>query len=229
MLEYLNTKVLYILRGVKNLIFPPICIICQNEYFKRNVPICEKCLNKLSYLPQDILLKKSVAKHLDELSITFVFDKHYQKIVHHLKYKEYRSLGYLIGQMIAKKNSISKINLKNCIIIPIPLHPIKYRERGFNQADLLAKGFSDEMGVALNKKVLKRVKNTQSQTKLSKQERKENMAGAFKARGIDDNFNSVILIDDVYTTGATMDAAAKSLKSVGVKKVAGIASAAPRS
>jgi len=215
--------------GLQSLLFPPICLICDQEFFTDEIPICRQCLNKLSILPENILLKKKIPDNLDSLSITFLFDQHYQKIVHYLKYSEYQCIGNKIGQLIADHLSHNDLPGNNTAVIPVPLHPIKYRERGYNQAKLITAGFCDQTGFLQNNNILKRIKNTRSQTKLTKKERKENMREAFQVKILPPDTENIILIDDVFTTGATMEAAAAALKSAGIKKVMGVASAAPAS
>jgi ComF family protein len=215
--------------GLQSLLFPPVCLICDQDYFTDKIPICKECLNKLSLIPKNILLKKKIPDNLDSLSITFLFDSHYQKIVQYLKYSEYQCIGNKIGQLIADRMQHIALPGSNTYVIPVPLHPIKYRERGYNQAKLIASGFCDWTGFLQNNNILKRIKNTRSQTKLTKKERKENMKEAFQVKTLPPDTENIILIDDVFTTGATMEEAAAALKLAGVKKVMGIASAAPAS
>jgi len=229
LLSNLRNKTLGLFRGIRDLVFPPLCIICKKEYFREYIPICKNCIDQLTYLPENIRQKKSCADNLSELYITFLFDNNYKKLIHFLKYKEYRSIGHRIGELVAEKIGEKRFNSAKIVAIPIPLHPIKYRERGYNQARLIARGLSQVTGIPNRPNLLKRVKNTKSQTKLSKKERKNNMADAFQASRFDSNSKEIILIDDVYTTGATMDSAAKALKAVGYKNITGIASAAPPS
>ncbi|HMA62084.1 MAG TPA: ComF family protein [bacterium] len=214
-------------RGLQNLIFPPVCIVCDNKFTSKKIPVCDNCLRGLAPIPETIRSKKDVPQSLDDLKITFLFNKHYRALVHYLKYKEYQSLGHLIGRKIAHKLTLS--DLVNSVVVPIPLHPIKYRTRGYNQARLISKGLADQAGLKINRHILKRVKNTQSQTTLTKQERRENMKNAFQVTDEQHDIKKVILVDDVFTTGSTMDSAARTLKKAGVKTVIGVASAAPAS
>ena len=109
---------------------------------------------------------------------------------------------------------------KNVIIVPIPLHKIRIRERGYNQSALLCKAIATETGFIIDERVLKRVRYTQSQTKLNAIARQKNMQNAFTVTDKEKIRNkTIILVDDVITTGATMNACAKELKKYGAKTV----------
>lgn len=223
----LGNKFADMARGLQNLVFPPVCIVCDNKISSEKVPICSSCLSGLAPLSKTIRSKKDVPESLDDLKIAFLFNEHYRAIVHYLKYKEHQSIGHLIGRKMA--GILTLPDLVNSVVVPIPLHPIKYRTRGYNQAWLISKGLADQAGLEINRHIIKRVKNTQSQTTLTKKERRKNMKDAFQVTDDRHDIKKVILVDDVFTTGSTMDSAARILKKSGVKTVIGVASAAPAS
>ena len=106
------------------------------------------------------------------------------------------------------------------MIVPVPLHSLKKREREFNQADRLAKYLSNAIGVPMDTSILKRVEPTQSQTRLSRTERAENVKKAFALRAsVDLKGMHIILIDDILTTGATTSACAGVLRKAGAAKI----------
>jgi ComF family protein len=108
------------------------------------------------------------------------------------------------------------------IAIPIPLHPQKQRQRGFNQAELIAKGFCARTGIGLNRSLL-RTKATDAQFQLTPADRQQNLLDAFQLKaGHKLQGRSIVLIDDIYTTGATINAASQALKTAGIN-VVGIA------
>ncbi|HIL72286.1 MAG TPA: ComF family protein [Verrucomicrobia bacterium] len=101
-------------------------------------------------------------------------------------------------------------------VVPVPLHGLKLREREFNQAERLAVSLSDNFGISVKNKLLIRVKDTESQTRLTKKERKSNVSGAFLVPlEVSVIGRNILLIDDVFTTGSTTDECAKALKSAG--------------
>lgn len=106
------------------------------------------------------------------------------------------------------------------VIVPVPLHALKEREREFNQAEILAWHLSAATHIPLNTKLLRRVSSTMTQTRLTKQQRAANVRGAFATRrGVKLNGERVVLVDDVFTTGATTNACAQALRSAGAGEV----------
>lgn len=141
----------------------------------------------------------------------FLFTATLREIIHHLKYADRVSLARPLGD--ALKECLQREEFSGELIIPVPLHRSRERERGFNQAELIAA----RLGRPVARRILRRRKNTPSQTGLSRNERKRNLAGAFEVRG--EVRGSVIVVDDVYTTGATMNEIARTLKRAGASRV----------
>ncbi len=142
----------------------------------------------------------------------------YDKIIHHFKYRKKTNLAILLGRAMA---SIIKSDhyLKDVdIIVPVPLFWWKNLRRGYNQAALLSEIISQECSIKMNN-ILKRIKNTKSQTKLKEEKRRKNVLNAFvlQNNGIKDKI--VLLVDDVMTTGATINECARVLKNAGAEKV----------
>jgi ComF family protein len=128
-----------------------------------------------------------------------------------LKYSDRVSLAKPLGDIL--KKYLERENFTGDCVIPIPLHRSRERARGFNQAELIA----SRLGRPMHTRVLRRRKNTISQTGLTRNQRQHNLSAAFEVRG--EIRGNVILIDDVYTTGSTMNEAARTLKRAGVKRV----------
>ena len=106
------------------------------------------------------------------------------------------------------------------LVVPVPLHPRKARERGFDQSAILASGLSRKTGIPLGKRALSRVRYTETQTRLKRPERRENIGGAFSAPAPDRvRGASILLVDDVYTTGATVNECAATLMKAGAENV----------
>ena len=141
-----------------------------------------------------------------------------------LKYDGHRSIGNLYGEMLAASwlQSLPLDSSTKLIVIPIPLHPEKLASRGFNQAELIARSFCQVIGAKLDLS-LQRTRSTVAQFGLSKAARQENVAGAFSlVHSSLKPGDSVLLIDDIYTTGSTVRSAALGLRSIGVN-VRGVA------
>jgi len=223
-----------------SLIFPKQCINCK----KIGSYLCDDCFSYLSFDTQGLCVvcnrasinslthPRCVARYsIDGVFSSISYKGVAKKLVYQFKYKPYLSdlnnlLIDLFFEGIIQNEVFSNIyqNLKiDPILVPIPLYSSKLKSRGYNQAEILAKG----LGKKLNLKVLnclKRVKKTFSQVGLSQKERKENISGAFStdSRIAMLEYSSVFLVDDVFTTGSTLNEAAKTLKKTGIKSVWGL-------
>lgn len=145
-----------------------------------------------------------------------------------LKYDHQPQLARPLGQWLAQAWLSSKVSHSQLTVVPIPLHPVKQQRRGYNQAALLARSFCDYTGLPLRCQGLERLRQTQAQFGLSISEREQNLAQAFRlGRGFSKHCpaQSVLLLDDIYTTGATARAAIKTLQGSGIP-VEGLVTAA---
>ncbi|MCG2686563.1 ComF family protein, partial [Candidatus Parcubacteria bacterium] len=153
-------------------------------------------------------------------------DKVLQDAIHKFKYNFARELAEPLSKLMIKK--ITELNteliheLKNFVILPVPLHQRRLAWRGFNQAELLAQAVAQEFGLQINNNLLIRKKYTSPQVKLKSKDRNKNIQGAFEIKS-NLIFKNILLIDDVITTGATMNEIARILKNNGAKKVFGLA------
>lgn len=157
---------------------------------------------------------------IDRMSAPFWYQGKVIKIVESFKYGGVKGLASFISQEMADYlQEFPDIDY----LVPIPLHPVRKRERGFSQTELLSRKLSLYSGIPLLNALI-RVKNTKSQTILGKAERKENLKNAFSLNPKNKfkEGSNMILIDDVLTTGSTMAEAAKVLKKGGAKKVYGL-------
>jgi competence protein ComFC len=146
-----------------------------------------------------------------------------QGIVHSLKYRNKRSLAKRLGKIMAE--AVAMPSLPEAII-PVPLHPARKRERGYNQSELLAREVGSHLGLPVMNRALKRIKNTPSQTGLRREKRLENVKGAFRVRETDAvKGRTVLLVDDVTTTGATLEACGEALALAGATKISAVVAA----
>lgn len=145
-------------------------------------------------------------------------DEALKSLVHGLKYNKLLNLADVIGEMLGMAIASSGLSL-DVLVVPVPLHPEKEKKREFNQSELIATYVSNRLNIA-KAPALRRIKETKSQVGLTKIERAENMAGAFKCvkkKLVQDRV--ILLIDDVATTGATLNACATVLKAAGAKRI----------
>ena len=215
--------------GLSTMLFPPICKGCGNRINTVKQIFCEKCWNSLSFFSDTDISSKEIPGYIDDIFIVYRFDDMFQTIIHALKYQNNPSIGIRLGYMMSKILRSKIKSYDKYILIPIPLHPIKKRERGYNQAEAIGVGLKNGLGIPIFTKVIKRVKNTSTQTKLSAEERKENMKNAFDVTGAVDLIKEryVALVDDVFTTGSTMSSAAKALHENGIERIIAITAGAP--
>lgn len=190
------------------------CIVCHilNSFN----PICEPCLRYISTTPDPNSVPDSAhVPAIDNLFSLFPFHPITRKILHEFKYHEGFYLSkQLTDLFIAKLPPALKYT--DCLI-PVPLHPKKLNQRGFNQAAILAQHLSKKLQIPINKTHCKKIKHTSSQTQLSGLHRKFNLKQAFEV--IPMPYKNVTIIDDLYTTGNTVQTLAIELRKSGVCKV----------
>ncbi len=136
-----------------------------------------------------------------------------------VKFQRHERLGRRLGEKLMDTLTEEEELLKSTRIVPVPLHRRRKRERGFNQAEILARGLTDRTGIPMDRDSLRRTRFTPPQTGLSPSARRANVRGAFDVRGTSLRGHIVLLVDDVMTTGATVNACARSLKQAGAKDV----------
>ena len=225
---------------ILDLLFPINCLECNQE----GKFICSSCFEKIPVNEKEVEFNKD--SDLDKLIIASDYSYTLVKqAIHRYKYDFVKELANPLGQLMVKK--LNQENIKNSILIPIPLHPKRLRWRGFNQAELLAQVISKELNIPVINNLLIRTKHTQPQAKIENaQQRKENIKQAFGLNPQEVWHNQVgtfetkvpldrpdlylnnlsnktlILIDDISTTGATLKECAKILKSLKPKEIFGL-------
>lgn len=199
-------------------LFKSPCRLCEA---KTNNIICEYCYDKLVSCQSSYPVVK--LPHKDYfLFIWGGYENYIKRAIFSFKYDQKKELGEVFGQLLAKSwfdHNLWKKNQK-ITIAPIPLHQKKMRERGFNQAELVAKSFCEITGYHHLPNLLTRVKNTDAMFGLNPTERKQNITQAFTV-GKDypkfDRQHSVIILDDIYTTGATVGEVIRVLNTLQIK------------
>ncbi len=218
----------YIRSSISELMFPKVCTICGMSLFKSQGFICSECANDRF---ESAIMSKSDRINLPESVegrfALWKFDKggYLQDLLHKLKYHRLtgvgEDLGTLLGKGIKAKNMLVDFEPDNTIILPVPLHDKKRRIRGFNQAFYIAKGMSEVLNYNIIRKgVVSRTKNTKTQTGFSLGKRRENIANAFKVV-LPEKIESknIIIVDDVFTTGATAFELVSELDKANVSKI----------
>ena len=217
---------------IQHYLLPPTCILCKNTGID-DQDICQGCFNDLTRNTQccyrcaeiyDFSISKpqlcghciSQSPAFDETHAPFIHQSSIRYLIATLKfnqqYKNARLLGLLLASHLKKTAEMPEI------IIPIPLHKQRYKQRGFNQSIEIAKTLSKQLNIPLNTTSCIRQRNTPHQVNLHAKERKKNIKNAFKIiKPI--TAQHVVIFDDVMTTGSTVDELAKLLKKSGISRV----------
>lgn len=197
--------------------------LCKNCLDKINIikNCCKKCGEELNEFTAYCLNCKETKRHFDKVYSVATFDNVAKDIVYKFKYGKNKYMSDCIIPFLLDK--VDEINLDEIdLIVPVPLSQERLRERGFNQAKILSDKLSKELNIKCED-LLKRVKNTQTQTTLTKLERKQNLINAFIVEDKQKIKNkNILVIDDIITTGATFDEVARILKLKGANKVFGL-------
>ena len=197
-------------KGLLNLIYPCVCEICKTKIqpeAKYN-SLCQNCLNQIRLIKPVVSLKR----HNIEVWAICVYEGVAKDCIHLFKYNARLNLADPLGRLMSDFINNELSDKRFDTIIPVPLHSIRLRERGFNQAEILAKRIAKHTNHPVCTDALKRIKPTKTQTGLSKTKRFTNLSGAFKITKEDSiREKKILLIDDVFTTGSTINEAAKTL------------------
>ncbi len=223
--------------SILDLFFPRKCLGCGREgsYF------CSQCLNFVASSKTEVCpvcerpsiggmthASCSSSFTIDGLTSIFEYKGIVKTAITKLKYRFVTDLAddlvELFVSLCGENKTFRSLCLKkNPFLVPIPLHPVREKWRGFNQSALLGKMIADRLGIGFTPGALVRIKNTTPQMKLNEKERKENIKGAFKINSEFIIHNSeLIVFDDVWTSGSTLKEAGKILKQNGVKTVWGL-------
>ena len=226
-----------------DLLFPKFCLGCQKE----GVYLCDDCralleISEFNYClcnqkPQRLppgskngKCQRCQDKKLSGLYFALPYKEKQltKKLIYQFKYQPYlKDLAKTLASILIEHFVLSGKNTneiwENAILIPIPLDKKKLKIRGYNQSEELAKELSIVLKIPVVSSVLIKTKSTKPQMELTKQEREKNLQGVFKVENTDElTGKKIFLVDDVYTTGSTMQECAKVLKENGVKQVWGI-------
>ena len=198
------------------LVYPNVCgfcnKICKNE-------LCNKCKMKIIQHQIDIVIKPE-NKYFKELISILKYEGIIRDKILQYKFEDKPYIYKTFAKIVLKNKKVCGLLKKYDIIIPVPIHKKRKLQRGYNQTQLIAKEISKNIDIKLCNNVLVKNKNTIAQSKLNKNKRKQNIKGAFKALNVQNiQGKSVLLFDDIYTTGSTANECSKILKEAGAKTV----------
>jgi len=204
-----------------NLVYPNLCSLCDEHLTKDEILICTDCYSSLpkTYFwrhelnPVERNMKGRVGVKHGSAFLFFNKNNKVQDILHLIKYHGMTNLAFLLGRYYGEELKKTGIFSDVDAIVPVPLHPRKELQRGFNQSLEISRGMSQEVAIPIWDKVLLRTSYTTSQTNKHREERWTNVQQTFKLqKGKTLTGKHVLIVDDVFTTGATLDACCQALR-----------------
>lgn len=221
--------------ALKNIFFPKLCFYCQNL---SNDYLCKSCYEKIEFLYPPLCKfcsqpigdnKTNICKqcrslqyHYDKIISIAFYKEPLKHLIHLFKYKYYDFLAEFLAKLMIEHLTKIGINLFFYdLIISVPIHKLKLKEREYNQTQLLAKYLSNYFKISFKDDIIYEVKNRPSQTSLDAKRRQENIKDSFL---VSKNLKGkkIILVDDIFTTGSTLNECSKLLKAQGAEVILGI-------
>jgi len=205
-------------RNMAHLLYPHLCEGCRRPLLEQEQVLCLYCVQELPrtgyhHIPDNETAIRFAGRipfvHATSMAY-FTTDGLLQHLLHALKYKGRKDIGYFLGQQLGYDLQAAGIAQTTDLIVPVPLHKKKEAERGYNQSYYIAKGIGAVLGVPVDAMLLQRTRHTESQTLKSREERVQNVSDAFACTA-PTNAKHILLCDDVLTTGATLEACAIAL------------------
>ncbi len=209
-----------------SLIYPKTCPGCSQTMVRGENGLCTVCKHELAITnyhldPANPLSSKFYGRLPLERAFSFIFFHKggvAQSVLHELKYNGNTEIGKLMGQWYGLE--LAKLDLPIDLIVPVPLHKLKLKKRGYNQSDYFAWGLSDALGIPWQKDILIRHTQSETQTHKSKEERWKNVKDNFTVNHPKSIVGKhLLLVDDVITTGATIEACGNALLASGISKL----------
>ena len=227
-------------KAATELLYPSTCPVCG----KISQGVCEDCRKELKFVEQPVCYRcgKPVGSMEQEFCpdcqkthhsyrqgcAMLLYEGKVKEAIHKIKYSNKREYLETFARMLARYGEKNVQMWQPEVLVPIPMYPKKKKLRGYNQAELLAEALSAVSGIPVKKDLIQRIHKTGPQKNLTLRERQNNLKKAFKICQNDVKLSTIVIIDDIYTTGSTMDAMAEELHRNGVRKIYGMALASGR-
>ena len=222
-----------ILRVLSSLFYPRVCPMCDAYVGVRDEkePICDTCMRSLPRTEQHLLRgniteltllndRNTISEarkyyRLQRAAAFLFFEKDHplQHAIHKMKYADQPLIGYQLGRQAALEFQYADFFDEIDVIVPMPLHPKRFRERGYNQSEYIARGISEITGIPIDTTHVTRTKNTPKQALQEGEERKSNVKDAFSVNHPEDMYHKhILLVDDLITTGETVKSCIHAMK-----------------
>lgn len=230
-----------VLDEVVNALLPPACPICGKPapfIGGKRADICQECMERVRYVKEPVCLKcgkpvqdneteycMDCSRHAhvyDQACAVYEYSKDIKNSIYRFKYHNKQEYARIYAKQMSQKCKGMIRMWTPDVIIPVPIHITKLKMRGFNQAGLIAGELGKLTGIPVDEDSLVRVVRTEPMKELNNAQRVKNLQNAFQADKKVVKYRKVLIVDDIYTTGATFDACATVLKHAGVQKVYGV-------
>lgn len=193
--------------------FPEVCLACKRLLYEREEQLCLHCLHTLPRTDffkrkeNELFLRLANRIPIQSAQALFYFNKksYSQQLLHAVKYSAYDTRAFWCGKLMGETWSLHN-DWKPDLVVPVPLHPKRQKERGYNQSEALVRGYAQAIGAEVCADALVRNINKGSQTKKGKLGRVEDALAAYGSNNIDLSGKKILLVDDIITTGSTIEA-----------------------
>lgn len=211
-----------------NLLYPRVCPCCGQNLFKQENLICTPCLYHIPKTNFHHFNDNPVARqfwgrvNIENAASYYFFDKgsKFQVLIHNMKYRGQKEIGYELGKIFGGELMSSSAYREIDLVVPVPLHVRKQRKRGYNQSEWIARGIAERMEKPLDTKTLYRAVESETQTNKTRYERWKNVENIFMLKTKNNlKEKHILLVDDVVTTGSTLEACAKVILDIENTKV----------
>lgn len=204
------------LEFVLNFLFPPACSVCGK--LDQNW-LCPKCEKRVERLEKSCVVEIENKKY-EKLLYLFQYESLVRKLILRYKFLNKAYLNHFFANRIAQNQKNQELLKKYDMIIPVPMHKKKMQKRGYNQTELVTNELEKRLGIPARKDILSKVVNTTTQSKLGGKARQSNIQHAFFIKNdIEVEDKKIILLDDIYTTGATSEECSRVLKAAGAREI----------
>lgn len=204
------------LEFVLDFLFPPACVVCGK--IDKNW-LCSKCQARVERLEKSCEVQIENKKY-EKLLYIFKYESLIRKLVLGYKFSNKAYINNFFANMIVKNEKNCKLLKQYDMIIPVPMHKKKMQKRGYNQTELISEKVAIQLGIENKPNILEKVVNTTTQSKLGGKARQTNIQHAFFIKNdVEVEDKKIILLDDIYTTGATSEECSRILKDAGAKDV----------
>ena len=204
-------------RWLSDLFLPPVCVHCGRDRWRAS-PLCLACHRVIR--PSQGISPALPSDALDARCL-FTMSAPLSTLIHGFKYHHRLRHVRALCTQLRHQSGLRAWAAGFDAMVPVPIHSVRRRERGYNQAEAIARGFAEHTGSRVLAKALRRGRPTRSQTKLNRDDRRANLAGAFTCPQAESvRGKRILIVDDVFTTGATAEACARALRAAGAVEVA---------